>query len=388
MLVSFNVELLADAAAWKRLAGRWDELARQVPFRSFAWLSTWWEHYGPGETGQEWPRLCILAVRNEAGAVIGFAPWFLSHSLSGGRVLSMLGTGEVFSDYLSILTGPEDEQRVADALADWLCGPGEKLWDIIELTGIDFEDRVTNRLVDALERRLLTVYRKMGLATWRLTLPGSWEEYLGRLSKSHRKHIRRLERSAAVDGEVTCHQVERADQLPRTFELFADLHQRRWHSRSKPGCFGSPRFAGFLTDVTPRLFAAGQLRLLWIEQRGRPLAVDYMLVGGDVLYSYQGGVEPERLDLQPGRLALIAALRGAIDQGVRCYDFLRGSEPYKAHFRAEPRPTAAFRIVSQRTTAQLRNQAWQAGQQAKLWLKRNLPGLSTSLGAAGSAQPH
>lgn len=366
------VQLIQDPADWRRHAERWDELARGVPFRSYAWLSTWWEYYGGSSTAQAWPRLFIVAVCDDDGAPFAFAPWMLTHTLRSGRVLSMLGTGEVFSDYLSLPAQSGRELEAADQLAQWLCGPGEKQWDIIDLTGVDLEDHTTNLLVAALEDRGRSAHRRQGLATWRLMLPTGWEEYLERLSKNHRKKIRRLERGLLDVGQTVVRQAERADELPAAFQKFVDLHQRRWQSLGQPGCFASPRFAGFLSAVTPRLFAGGQLRLLWLEHHGRPIAADYMLAGNDVLYSYQGGIDPQCLDLQPGRLGLIAALRSAIDDGYRCYDFLRGNEPYKAAYGAEPRPTAAIRVVSPRIAARLRNHAWQASQDAKAWVKQRL----------------
>ena len=80
---------------------------------------------------------------------IGFAPWYLQHSASQGRVVRFLGSGEVCSDYLAILCRPEDEDRVAAALAEWLIraqggaasrsptGDTSDCWDLLELLGVD-----------------------------------------------------------------------------------------------------------------------------------------------------------------------------------------------------------------------------------------------------------
>lgn len=379
------VQLIDDPINWQRLAARWDALARGVPFRSFAWLSAWWQFYGPSAHDRPWPRLFVLAVSDGHGSLIGFAPLFLSRSLSAGRVLALLGTGEVYSDYLSVLAEAGRERQVAEALADWLCGPGEGFWETIELNGVDAEDRATALLLCELAKRAPTVDRRHGIDSWRLRVPATWDEYLSRVSKSHRKQIRRLQRELLNSGQMTVHVVERPDQLPAAFELFTELHQRRWNSRGQPGCFGSRRFAGFLTEVTPRLFAAGQLRLAWLEAEGKPVAADYVLVGDRVWYCYQGGLDPDYLHLEPGRLLFIATLQDAIERGVLAYDFLRGNEPYKAHFGAEPRSTIAARVVSSRTSARLRNQAWRAGQQAKRWFKQTLWG--DRPGTARSAQP-
>lgn len=378
-----TVELIADVETWQRHAARWNELSRNVPFRSFAWLSTWWKYYG-ADVGQDRSRLFVLAVLGDDGIPLGYVPWHITRSLSMGRVASLLGTGEVYSDYLSILCERGAEEAIAEALANWLCGPAAMSWDIIELTGVDEADQVTNLLVDALARRSLTTQRRQGLSTWRIALPMDWESYLGQLSKSHRKQIRRLERSASEAGDVVAHVANDPDALREAYRIFVDLHQRRWMSQGKPGCFASQRFAGFLTSVTPQMYTAGQLRIVWLEAAGRPISADLLLLGDGVLYSYQSGIDPEALDLQPGRLAFIASVRQAIGEGFHTYDFLRGNEPYKAHYGAVSRPTAVIRIVSQRATAQLRNQAWVVGQEAKQWLKRHLLGSHAMAGASGA----
>src|SRR5207244_453594 len=81
-----------------------------------------------------------------------------------------------------------------------------------------------------------------------------------------------------------------------------------------------------------------RLRLHWLELDGRPVAAEYHIAGEDIVYAYQSGIEPEVLHEEPGHLAAIATLQLAIAQGYRAFDFLRGDEPYKAHWRAQPRP--------------------------------------------------
>ena len=95
-------------------------------------------------------------------------------------------------------------------------------------------------------------------------------------------------------------------------------------------------------------------QLSWIELDGLPLAAEYQLVGGSTVYAYQSGIDPDRLDSEPGRLVLIEAIRRCIANGYRTYDFLRGDEPYKAHWRAEPRKMIKLQVVPPNRSAQLR----------------------------------
>ncbi len=120
------------------------------------------------------------------------------------------------------------------------------------------------------------------------------------------------------------------------------------------------------------MFERGQVQFYWLELDGKPAAAEYELVGDGVLYAYQAGVNPDVMEHQPGKLINLAILRRAIGQGYRAFDFLRGDEPYKARFGAQPRPQLQWRVVPPRTIAQCRHNLWRAGNNVKQWIKRGL----------------
>jgi hypothetical protein len=366
------------------MADDWDRLARGLPFRSWAWASHWWRQYGEGQPqcGRA-ASLFTLGVLDHADALIGIAPWFAESSLAEGRVVRFLGSGEVASDYLSVLCQPGMEERVGAALAAWLTGvqtrpaaPGEEEnpdgWDLLEFVGVDAEDTAVGSLAQRLEACGNRVHRRPGPNCWRIELPTSWEEYLARLSKDHRKQIRRTERGILASGRVAVRRVEQLEDLPRAQDVLIDLHQRRRVSLGEPGCFASASFTAFHREVMPDLLRNGQLLLDWLELDGRPIAAEYRLGGAGVVYAYQSGVEPDALEHSPGRLSHVNVLRQAIEHGYRAVDFLRGDEPYKAHWRAEPRPSLEIRVVPARTAARLRHGIWLAGTGMKAWIKGGL----------------
>ena len=100
-----------------------------------------------------------------------------------------------------------------------------------------------------------------------------------------------------------------------------------------------------------------------------------------VTYVYQAGIDPARLDEEPGHLITAAVVKRAIEQGGRAIDFLRGDEPYKAHFRAVARPLLALCVVPNRTLPRLRNNLWLAGRSVKRWLNQtcssDVPSIAT-----------
>ncbi|MBI3838936.1 MAG: GNAT family N-acetyltransferase [Planctomycetia bacterium] len=369
-----RVDRLATAEQLAALDGAWNALAGGVPFRSWEWLESWWRAYG-AEPGRE---LFTLTVCDHRDELVGLAPWYLERWGSRRKVIRFLGSGEVCSDYLTILCRDGYDEEVTGALADWLClahdgsANGRPGWDLLELGGVDRTDKTVNRLVEHLAARGKLVHRRNRSSCWRVNLPSEWDDYLAMLSKSHRKQIRRLERKYFDTGRAQLHEARSEAELDRGWEMLTWLHRRRRESLGDPGCFASPRFAVFHVATSRRLLHTGNLRLVWLEVDGRAVAAEYQVLGPGVVYAYQSGIEPAALSLAPGRLITLAMLKRAIAEGRRAFDFLRGDEEYKAHWRAEPRPTQDIRVVSNAPGARLQHNLWLARGNVKNWLKQSL----------------
>lgn len=373
-LVSTLDELAAHAETW-------DRLAAGLPFRGWAWNSSWWRHYGDDPSGRNRSaQLFVPCVFDQAGTLIGIAPWYLDSSATHGRVLRFLGSGEVCSEYSTVLCQPGQESYVTEAMAEWLSGQcrgrsggnGSNRWDLLELTGVDAEDTVLAKLVKRLDLHGNTIHRRAGPSCWRIDLPTRWDDYLAVLSKTHRKRIRRNQRTMFETGRAVLHTVQRARELSGAMDILVDLHQRRWSSTGQPGCFASSRFNSFHRELAGHLLRAGQLRLQWLEFDRRPIAAEYQLVGDGIVFAYQSGIDPDMEEVSPGRLITMATIRQAIEQGYRAFDFLRGDEPYKQHWRAEPRDCLEIRAVADTQAAQWRHGLWLAGSGTKKLVKSGL----------------
>jgi CelD/BcsL family acetyltransferase involved in cellulose biosynthesis len=377
------------------IATAWNALSAGVPFRSCDWLATWWRHYGAGQlgTGQSGTgdsrsgqsasggELCVLAAIDEQDQLAGLAPFHLERSAARGRVLKLLGTGDVCSDYLGILSAAGREEEVLAVIADALidaqqhgdhdAAGGGLGWDLLELNGVAADDAAIARFVGHLIESGAQVHRRQGPNCWRIELPASWEAYLEAMSRSHRKQIRRVERRMLESGRAVLHTADAAT-LDAAMGILVDLHQRRRQSLGQPGCFASAAFSGFLHEAAARMLTSGRLELHWIELDGRAVAAEFHLLGDETVYAYQAGVDPEAIEEEPGRIINIATIRRAIELGRRGFDFLRGDEPYKAHWRAAPRPSLELRVVPPAASARLRHGVWLAGDAVKQWIKTGL----------------
>lgn len=319
----------------------------------------------------------MLVVVDADGELLGVAPWYIEPVRARGRVLRFLGSGEVCSDYHTILSRPGAEETVAKAVANYLCqasdddddhAEGANDWDLLHMEGVPRDDITLAALKAELVAQGAIVHEEPTLSCWRIQFPATWEEYEAQLSKGHRKQVRRLIHDFFDTGRAVLHTVQRREQLPLGWEILVHLHQRRWITQGELGVFHSSQFTDFHRDVAEQLLAKGQLRLHWLEIDGKLAATEYHLAGDDTIFAYQAGIEPELLHLQPGRLSNLATLRLAHQSGFTAFDFLRGDEPYKAHWRAVPQPCVNVEIVPSRLGARLRHGAWEAGRKFKRWV--------------------
>jgi CelD/BcsL family acetyltransferase involved in cellulose biosynthesis len=171
-------------------------------------------------------------------------------------------------------------------------------------------------------------------------------------------------------GRAVVHCVETKDDLSTAFEILIDLHQKRRRSLSQAGCFTSRRFTEFHREISARLLDDGRLRMNWIELDARPMSVEYALSGGGIVYYYQGGFEPELSADGPGWISNAMALKLAVDDGYRGYDFLRGNESYKASWGAEARLLVRWRVAGRQPSARARWAAWRAATDVNRWARR------------------
>ena len=355
------------------IAPQWNRLAGDVPFVRWEWLEAWARLYAPADS------LRTLEVR-EGRRLVGLAPWYVDRGALGGRTLRFLGSGEVCSDYLTILADQDRRAAVVDRIADWLSDEAAGEWDSLVLSGAMRDDPAVTALARAMSARGHRVHTRRLCNTWRLDLPATWDEYLDRLSKSRRDRVRVLLRRSFGSGNAVVRRVSDVDELAAGFDILSRLHQKRRQSLGESGCFSSRRFSEFHRLAMRRLFESGMLRLDWMEWKGRPAAAAYRIAGGNTLYFYQCGFEPDLARERPGWLDAIAMLRWAIEQRFRHVDFLRGDEPYKVSWRAEPCALVEVRVAARRFTAEARHAAWLGGQQVKAWAKRHLGSRQTNQG--------
>ena len=193
------VQLITNFGDLQPYRQSWNRLADDCLFRSWDWLSTWWQHYSAGKqlhvllVFEEEPKASCQSERTcssaevDAERLIGILPCYLETCFARGRVLRLLGDGEVCTDHLDLLTSAENCEQVANSLAKYLIKTADS-WDTTAFTAIGTDCTGLMQLSQALSALNCQVSEKPNASRWSIALPEDWEGYLAMQSKSHRKN--------------------------------------------------------------------------------------------------------------------------------------------------------------------------------------------------------
>jgi CelD/BcsL family acetyltransferase involved in cellulose biosynthesis len=308
---TFSVE----AESLDQLAPEWrqllDRTGNRWPFLQPSWLRVWLKHQTiRGES-------LLLAVR-DGPVLTGVVPL-----LQNDQDLLLAGDSEI-CDYMDIIAEPGSHAAVLEATLAYL--------DETPFAGISFwglrEDSPTLAALPTIANRHGLTYRQDEEAVCpRVSLPASWDDYLQTLSKKDRHELRRkIRRMTEAGGSAREYALADPaavlDAMPDFFRLHRD-------SRQDKAEFMSAEMERFFLDMTGALAQEDLIRLYFLEIDERRVASVLTFNCNDELWLYNSGFDPAFASASVGLVSKALVLRQAIEDGKRCYDFLRGAEPYK-----------------------------------------------------------
>jgi CelD/BcsL family acetyltransferase involved in cellulose biosynthesis len=278
-----DTAVLRDTKEFASLHEEWDELYERcpsaTPFQSWAWLYSWWEHYGEARYG-----LRLVTVRSE-GSLVGLLPLMVRR----GRLL-LLGDSvrmlykRIVTPYKDVLVRKGWEEPVARAGvraleevgAWWVADlqelmPGAAAWEVLRKwdrpkTSVPIGDYVLMRV-------------------------DSWDELLSTLSKNRRSSARRTVRRAAEDG-LRREQAgaEDAQQAARTL---VNLHGELWRGRRIDPEDLTPRYEAFMQAAARRMTTRGIGRISEFRREDAVLVSQFLVFDKDFVGAYVIGASEE-----------------------------------------------------------------------------------------------
>lgn len=323
---SLTAELIDQPTRVARLASGWGALyahsSARTPFQSHEWLLPWIDVFCPAS-------LRVVAVCHQ-DRLIGLAP-LLIYPRESERVLAFAGGG--VSDYLDVLAEPGNEPAIIEAIFSAVLE--DQSWTTLELTDL----APHSILLQSAQLRQLALRHDTSSV---LSLPTNHIELIGTFSKRQRANLRnarsRLQRTGG--GLIEC---ATAETVPEFLDDLFRLHTMRWSERGEPGVLKEERLRAFHSLATRCLLARGILRIFRLRLEAGTAAVIYAFFDRDTVYCYLQGFDPGFAFLSPGTLLMFSVIEAAVGWGMRSFDFLRGQEAYKQHWRPQDRST--YRIT-------------------------------------------
>lgn len=342
-----KIRIISNCQGFDALENDWDKLVSKTNsfiYQTFDWNRTWWKHFGkPG-------RLFLILFYSE-NKIVGIAPLFWdNYQLFGQRVyaaLRFIGSyisqpkGEAliglesYSDYLDLIAEPGYEGVVARSLARFIKN-SHQFYDQIILDEAHEKSVVLNYLVPALKNcGTLTEVIQSSTCTV-ISLNHSWESYLNRLSKNSRKKARRYLKEVEDEKNKNFYfeDVKTREKLQAVFECLVQIHQKQWNNKGFPGTFYEKRMREFTKEVCNRFFQKGWVSikiLTAVNERDKIINAEMYFTYRDRIYSIIGGIDPNspHVDKGVGNIIFTKVLKGAIENGYKTFDYLRGLEKYK-----------------------------------------------------------
>jgi CelD/BcsL family acetyltransferase involved in cellulose biosynthesis len=320
--------LYTDSTAFEQLAPEWDDLLARAEapfFMRSIYQRTWWRYLGNDD-------LSLIAIRTDAGQLVGLAPLYGKTNAAGQRELTFVGCVDV-SDYLDLLIDRDYLEPVHQALLDSL---DNLTWDKLYLCSLPQHSLTQTQLAEAMKQRGWRVEVSQQDVCPVITLPATWDDYLAGIDKKQRHEIRRKIRKIETEAETSWYTIDSTEGLDEAMDLFIELHQKSTRDKED---FWNEKLIQFFKRLAQELAQVGWLKLYFINVNGEPAAAMLCFDYQNELLLYNSGYDPERFaNLSPGNVLTAYTIEAAIKQGRARYDFLRGDEVYKFRFGAVAEP--------------------------------------------------
>ena len=332
-----STRIIRDEFEWDSIRRDWDELFASSCCASFSlhfeWLKNWWRIYGKHYCTDG---MRIVTVWRGARC-IGAIPLYVGRCAVGPigiRELRMMSTGEsefeeTCPDYIDLLCLPGDEAACRDAVWKAI---NDIAWDRIRLERLPAESALLSGDLSANCRPCRSEVTRAGVCQV-ADLSQGFEGFLKTRSAATRKNARRIVRDADRDGAVF--ELATASNSDQFFDDLVRLHQERWTSEGKAGCYAAPRFTEFHRRLVRDWVPSGQATLGRLSHGGQAYGIQYGFLCRSKFYAYQIGLK--RTNSGPfhseGTALTLLFMRALAARGVTAYDFLReGKASYKQSF--------------------------------------------------------
>lgn len=322
----------------RKLAPEWPALLESSSvnsvFLTFDWINSWLD-----SQDQNRPNLLTITVRDDAGKLVGIAPFYKAeYRLFGAlsaRSLQILGDTDSGAEYGNIIVDSQTSRIVIQQIRSAL----QKLkneWDFIYVRNVASWRKGADELIQYLATDSYS-FRSREREFAAFDLPKSYDDYLSSISGNMRYQIKRQIKKLSEDHEIRIEMTQTPDTLDDAMSTLFSLHEARWRVRKEAGSFNrSPELKKFYEVFLPKALKNGWLKMFFIRSSGSPIAVQYGLSYEGTFSQVQEGFDPDKHS-GAGNVLRNNVIQHLIEEGHSVYDFLGGFTEHKLRWGAKVR---------------------------------------------------
>jgi ribosomal protein S18 acetylase RimI-like enzyme len=307
----------------------------RVPFLTFDWFVTWWEHWHV-QRPMIRDNLFVITFSSARGVLVGVAPLILTcrpgFGLAATRELMSFGIDPSLTELRPVVVPDCYRTQVYGALFEYL-NDHPRSWDWLTLTSVPKGVGI-ERLLASYSGRVKWLKE---VPNYVIELPKTFEELKAPLPRNIKESIRKCYNSlrrAGLDFELRV--LECVEELQGGLETFYALHRARAglaDSVIHRDAFANERARGFLQDICKRFVRRGRLRIFQLIINGQAVATRIAFVQEDTLYTYFSGFDPQYRKYSVATTLLAEILRYAIRNGLAFVNLSTGRDESKLRWR-------------------------------------------------------
>jgi CelD/BcsL family acetyltransferase involved in cellulose biosynthesis len=302
------------------------QCATNVPFLSYGYQRSWWEHKGGGE----WPQaeLCIITAKQDE-KLVGIAPLFLG-TKDGKTEIHFIGSVEI-SDYLDFIVLPHFAGEFITQIFKLIKEDKAQFPGPLQLYNIPDDSPSLNIINEIKAKNEWAINIERAYHTPEISLSDDWDTYLAGIDKKQRHEIRRkIRRAEGSDDDVKWYITTDRDALEKDITDFFSLMEIDEEKKR------------FLTDSMRKqmraimlwAFDMGILQLSFLTINDEKAAGYFCFDYQEKIFVYNSGFRYDFQYYSPGWVLLGYLIQHAIKMGKTHFDFMRGDENYKYKFGA------------------------------------------------------
>ena len=327
---AISLDIITTDAAFYELKDEWNSLLNKSNadsiFLTWEWISTWWKYFN--KKTDLW---VITARQAETKQLIGIAPLAIKkiRTITGlyDQTLIFMGNGATAPDHLDFIILNGYENIVSQLFSEKLWVERYS-WNQIRIEGLSSTSSVIDQLLQQHPHLLKKVDETFCPY---LPLPDNWETLKESLSKNMRYNLGRFERRLEKDypDVVNIRKINDPDEIKEYMSILVELHTASQQRKENVGLFTDQNIIDFHTEIAKVFLKKGWLRSYTLDVGSTSIAVLHCFQYKNTVSFYQSGFDQFWRRYSPGTQIMAHAIKEAIQENNKVFDFLRGEEDYK-----------------------------------------------------------